>query len=128
VCRPKAVSSQGPTHSLASMAPDLSVCYEFATRYFQDDRAHAAKNLGAKTRHPITQPLECFRRRDLAGGPPAHLATGVERRSGLTWTCPLGASHSSGPPPYWTHANNSAAVKPNGTAAKKLNAGDFFSQ
>src|SRR5262249_1088022 len=46
--------------------------------YCNDVWAHAGKNLGAKTRHPVAQALERVRRRDLARRPAAHLATGVE--------------------------------------------------
>src|SRR4051812_38221375 len=35
-----------------------------------------SKHLGAKPRHPVTQPLETFRRSNLAGEPSAHLSAG----------------------------------------------------
>ena len=52
----------------------------------------------------------------------------LQHGRGLMWYWPLSASQRSCPPPYCTQANSSAAVKPNGTAAKKSKAGDFFSQ
>src|SRR5262249_58244535 len=48
--------------------------------------------------------------------------------SGLMLNPALNSSHSACPPPKWIQAAISSAVKPNGTAAKKIKGGEGFSQ
>ena len=71
------MSSQGPIHSLASMAPDLSAGTISPPGQRHHDGAQPPKHLGAGPCHPVAQPLEPLRRGDLAGEPAAHLATGA---------------------------------------------------
>ena len=89
------MSSHGPTHSLASIAPDLSARDDLAARGRHDGGAHAAQDLGAEARHAIAQALEVLRAVDLLVEPAAHLHAGirghqrldVERRVDLVPQC-----------------------------------------
>src|SRR5262245_25981536 len=71
------MSSHGPTHSLASMAPDLSDCTISLPGTFTTMGAYPPQDLSAEAGHPVAQPPERLLRRDLAGAPAAHLGSGV---------------------------------------------------
>ena len=71
------MSSHGPIHSLASMAPDLSAGMISPPGKVTTTAPKRRRTSRAGSGHAVAQPFETFRRSDLVVEPAAHLATGV---------------------------------------------------
>src|SRR5262245_40131844 len=121
------MSSHGPTHSLASIAPDLNAC-EISARQGHDDGIQPSEHLATQSRHPVAQSLQATERGELAVEPAAHLDASVETQQGLDVVLPAECVPQLLTSTVLDPREKLIRSETNGTAAKKLKARNFFSQ